>query len=77
MFDEAQRRFQSDSVAVVVSTDIPNKESGIGFEYRLSLISNESRCLRPYDLHVVQEGFISLELDKALFEVGDVLEGQA
>lgn len=77
LFDNAQHRFQSDDVAVVISTDIPNDESGVGFEYRLSLVSNESRCLRPYDLSVTQEGFISLKLDNAPFEVGDVLEGQS
>ncbi|ALR95506.1 hypothetical protein [Vibrio alginolyticus] len=76
LFDKTQHRFQSDDVAVVISTDIPNDESGVGFEYRLSLVSNESRCLRPYDSSVTQEGFISLKLDNAPFEVGDVLAGQ-
>ncbi|QKS98629.1 hypothetical protein HUO05_25855 (plasmid) [Vibrio alginolyticus] len=76
LFDEAQRRFQSDDVSVVISTDIPNDESGVGFEYRLSLLRNESRCLRPYDSTITQEGFISLKLDSRSFEVGDVLDGQ-
>ncbi len=76
LFDKSQHRFQSDDVAVVISTDIPNDESGVGFEYRLSLMSNESRCLRAYDSTVTQEGFISLKLDNAPFNVGDVLEGQ-
>ncbi|HGZ7315124.1 TPA: hypothetical protein ACOL2D_004557 [Vibrio parahaemolyticus] len=77
LFDKALHRFQSDDVSVVISTDIPNDESGVGFEYRLSLMSNESRCLRAYDSTVTQEGFISLKLDNAPFNVGDVLEGQA
>ncbi|EJV0279256.1 hypothetical protein ACJZRZ_004240 [Vibrio parahaemolyticus] len=77
LFDKAQRRFQSDDVSVVISTDIPNDESGVGFEYRLSLVSNESRCQRPYDSSITQEGFISLKLDSVPFEVGDALDGQA
>ncbi|EJE8675979.1 hypothetical protein M5236_004706 [Vibrio parahaemolyticus] len=77
LFDKTQHRFQSDDVSVVVSTDIPSDESGVGFEYRLSLISNESRCLRAYDSSVTQEGFISLKLDNAPFKVGSVLDGQA
>ncbi len=77
LFDQSQHRFQSDDVSVVISTDIPNDESGAGFEYRLSLMSNESRCVRAYDSTVTQEGFISLTLDDAPFNVGDVLEGQA
>ncbi len=77
LFDKWSHRFQSDDVSVVISTDIPNDESGVGFEYRLSLMSNESRCLRAYDSTVTQEGFISLKLDNAPFNVGDVLEGQA
>ncbi|TNZ86771.1 hypothetical protein CGK40_24300 [Vibrio parahaemolyticus] len=76
LFDKTQHRFQSDDVAVVISTNIPNDESGVGFDYRLSLVSNESRCLRPYDSSVTQEGFISLKLDNAPFKVGDVLDGQ-
>ncbi|EHJ9985792.1 hypothetical protein KB976_004944 [Vibrio parahaemolyticus] len=76
LFDKAQHRFQSDDVSVVISTDIPNDESGVGFEYRLSFVSNESRCLRPYDSSITQEGFISLKLDGAPFDVGDVLDGQ-
>ncbi|EHK6028642.1 hypothetical protein C4G53_RS23875 [Vibrio parahaemolyticus] len=77
LFDKAQHRFQSDDVSVVVSTDIPNDESGIGFEYRLSLMSNVSRCVRPYDSSVTQEDFISLKLDNTPIKVGDVLDGQA
>lgn len=77
LFDKSLHRFQSDDVSVVISTDIPNDESGVGFEYRLSLVSNESRCLRSYDSSVTQEGFISLKLDNAPFHVGDVIEGQA
>lgn len=77
LFDKSLHRFQSDDVSVVISTDIPNDESGVGFEYRLSLMSNESRCLRAYDSTVTQEGFISLTLDNVPFNVGDVLEGQA
>lgn len=77
LFDKAQHRFASDDVSVVISTDIPNDESGVGFEYRLSLVSNVSRCLRPYDSSVTQEDFISLKLDNTPIGVGDVLEGQA
>lgn len=77
LFDRWSHRFQSNDVSVVISTDIPNDKSGVGFEYRLSLMSNESRCLRVYDSTVTQEGFISLKLDNAPFNVGDVLEGQA
>ncbi len=76
LFDKLQSRFQSSDVVIAVSTSIPNDESGIGFEYRLSLVSNESRCLRPYDSSVVQENFVSLKLDNVPFTVGDVLEGQ-
>lgn len=77
LFDDAQHRFQSDDVSVFISTDIPNDESGVGFEYRLSLLRNESRCLRRYDSSITQEGFISLKLDSKSFEVGDVLDGEA
>ncbi|EHV5557981.1 hypothetical protein ACWONS_004778 [Vibrio parahaemolyticus] len=77
LFNKEQHRFYSDDVSVVISTDIPNDESGVGFEYRLSLVSNESRCLRSYDSSIAQEGFISLKLDSTPFDVGDVLDGQA
>lgn len=75
-YDQTLHRFQDYDVDVVVLTDIPNDASGLGFEYSLSLASNESRCLRPYDSSVTHEGFISLELDHTPFNVGDVLEGQ-
>ena len=77
LFDKWSHRFQSDDVSVVISTDIPNVESSVGFEYRLSLISNESSCRHAYDSTVTQDGFISLKLDNAPFNVGDVLEGRA
>ena len=76
LFNKNLNRFQSEEVPVIVSTDIPNDKSGIGFEYTLSLISNESHCLRPYDGSITQEGFISLKLDNVPLESGDILEGQ-
>ncbi len=78
LFDEESRRFQSDDVAVIISTDIPGDESGADFEYRLSLVNNDSRCWRSYDEEetAIVEGFISLTLDGTPFAVGDVLEAQ-
>lgn len=75
-FDEQLQRFQSHDVAVVVSSDIPNGESGVGFEYTLSLLSNTSYCRRPYSLEVTQSDVMSLTLGGAPFDEQTPLEGQ-
>jgi len=75
-FDEQVQRFQSHDVAVVVSSDIPNGESGVGFEYTLSLLSNTSYCRRPYSLEVTQRDVMSLTLGGVLFDEQTPLEGQ-
>ncbi|CAH1602055.1 conserved hypothetical protein [Vibrio jasicida] len=75
-FDEQQQRFQSHDVAVVVSSDISNGESGIGFEYTLSLLRNTSYCRRPYGLEVTQSNVISLTLGGAPFDEQTPLERQ-
>ncbi|ABU73732.1 hypothetical protein [Vibrio campbellii] len=75
-FDEQQQRFRSHDVDVVVSSNIPNDETGRGFKYNLSLQNNTSNCKRSYSLEQTQDNVMNLTLDGKVFDEQNPLEEQ-
>lgn len=75
-FDDQQQRFQSHDVVVLVSSNIPNGESGVGFGYTLSLLRNDSYCSRPYSGEETQTDIMNLTLEGATFDEHTPFEAQ-
>lgn len=66
-YDDENKKFKDKIIDVLISTDIP-KNSDLGFEYNLRLVSNESRCENFYDDSLFEKDIIKLYLDGKIFE---------
>ena len=75
-FDEQQQRFRSHDVDVVVSSNIPDDETGSGFKYNLSLQNNTSYCKRPYSSDHTQDDVMNLTIEGNVFDEQNPLEDQ-
>lgn len=74
VWDRDQKKFKTENVNIVISTDIPTSELGMGFKYNLTLNENTSECKHPYSGNlIIIRDFIHLKLDFLPFEVGQTL----
>lgn len=78
MFNDESKSFDPIETLLLISTNIPKTEEGLGFDYHLSLNTNTSECHNINDdLVVTQEDFISLFLDGESFTDSTSVLGQS
>lgn len=73
-FDEDKKKFEQKTIEIRALTDIPASSIGIGFNYNLKLVRNESSCSNTISGIVTKEDFILLDVDGVAFNEDDLVK---